>query len=117
MMGNSQLSLSKMDFKIIKQDQNFSLQREEVILEIKSSSNPSFKDVKDYLKKDEKVLVIKEIIGGFGRDTFLSKIFIYNSEEDKKNIETIPKKVRKKLAEEKAKAEKEKKVEEEVKTE
>ena len=107
-----------MKFKILKQEKNPFLQREEYQIEIESETNPCFEDVQKFLKKDEKVTVIKKIIGNSGRSIFVSEVFVYDSEEDKKKVETISQKTRKKLAEEAKKAkEAEEKAKEEAKKE
>ncbi len=105
-----------MEFKILKQEKNALLHREEYLIEVNSDSNPSFGDVKYFLKKDEKILVIRDIKGNFGSNTFRSEAFVYESQKYKDEIEVIPKKVRKKLEEEakkKAEEEAKKKAEEE----
>jgi len=130
-----------MKTKVIKQEKNPFLQREELIVEITSEAAPSTSEAVTALGKDEALTVIKKINTNFGRQTFLVEAVVYDSAEAKEKIETIPQKVRKKMeadkkaaeeeakkkaakeaeeakaAEEAAKAEAEKPAEEEVKEE
>ncbi|MBU2576235.1 MAG: hypothetical protein KKF50_00760 [Nanoarchaeota archaeon] len=89
-----------METKIIKQEKNPFLEREEIVMEISSETAPSFEDVKTVLGKDANLTVVKRIDGNFGKQTFTAEIFVYDNEEAKSKIETIPKKIRKKMAEE-----------------
>ena len=112
-----------METKIIKQEKNPFLQREEIVLEINSEISPSFEEIKKQIRKDEKLVAIKKVNSNFGTHKFIAEVFVYDSIEARKKIEKIPKKIRKKLAEEekskkeaeaKAKAEEEAKVAEEA---
>jgi len=95
-----------MESKIIKQEKNPFLQREEIVLEIKSEAAPSFEEIKKQIGKDENIVVIKKVNSNFGTQTFTAEVFVYDSAEARKKVETIPQKIRKKLAEEeKSKAE------------
>jgi ribosomal protein S24E len=99
-----------MKLEIIKQEKNPFLQREELTLKITSESAPSASDVISELGRDKELTVIKKINTNFGRQTFLTQVVVYDNAEAKKEIETIPQKVRKKMeAEKKAAAETEKK--------
>ena len=117
-----------MKTKVIKQEKNPFLQREELIVEITSEAAPSTSEAVTALGKDEALTVIKKINTNFGRQTFLVEAVVYDSAEAKEKIETIPQKVRKKMEADKkaaeeeakkkaAKAEAEKPGEEEVKEE
>ena len=105
-----------MESKIINQTKNPFLEREEFTLEITNETTPTFDEVKSELGKDASLTVVKKINTNFGRKTFLTEAVIYDNAEANKKIETIPKKVKKKIeAEEKAAAEATKKAEAEAK--
>jgi len=107
-----------MEHKIISQTKNPFLQRDEILIELKSASAPSFEDVKTAVGKDEKLVVVKRVDGQFGQHNFLAEVLVYESEKSKKEIEIVPRKTRLKIAEEEKKAKKEiakKKAEEEKK--
>ena len=102
--------------KIIKQEKNPFLEREEFTLEITNDVAPSFEEVKTELKKDPELTVVKKVHTNFGRQTFRVEAVVYDNAEAKKKVETIPQKVRKKMeADEKAAAEAAKKAEAEAK--
>ena len=103
-----------MKFNIIKQQKNPSLHREEYLIEIESNSNPSFEDVIKFIGKDKDLVVVKKIEGNFGRYVFNVDVVVYDSKEFKEKIEVIPRKIKKKMAEDAAKAEEEKKKAEEA---
>lgn len=90
-----------MESKIIKQEKNPFLQREELIVEIKADSAPSMEEVVKGLGKDEALTVVKKINTNFGRQTFLTELVVYDNIEARESIETIPQKVRKKMEAEK----------------
>ena len=101
--------------KIITQEKNPFLDREEILMDISSEVTPTFEEIKKQIGKDEKLIVIKKINTNFGKKKFLVELVIYNTIESKNKIETVPKKVRAKIAEEeKAKEEAEKKAKEEA---
>jgi ribosomal protein S24E len=85
--------------KILKQEKNPFLHREEFSIEIQADSNPSFEDVKKDLGKDPELSVVKKISSSFGKKVFNAEVFVYDSKELKDKIEVIPKKQRKKLEE------------------
>ena len=89
-----------MKTKIIKQEKNPHLSREEFLIQINSDITPSFEEVKKNLGLDEKLTVVKKVNTRFGEKTSFAEVFVYNSKESKDSIEVIPKKVRKKMAEE-----------------
>ena len=105
-----------MESKIIKQEKNSFLEREEIVLEIKNSVTPTYDEVKTEIGKPAELIVIKRINTNFGRQTFAVEAVVYDNIEALKKIETIPQKVRKKMeADKKAKDEADKKVAEEAK--
>ena len=106
-----------MEAKIIKQEKNPFFHREEFLIEITADTNPGFDEVKSFLGKDENLVVVKKIIGNFGRHMFNAEVFVYDSEDAKSKIETIPKKVKKKIEEDRKKAEETKAKEEKAKQE
>ena len=102
--------------KIIKQEKNPFLEREEIVLEIASETAPNAEEVKKLVGKDLDLTVVKNIQGNFGKKVFVAEVVVYDNAEAKKKIETIPKKVRKKMeADKKAEDDAKKKAEEEAK--
>ena len=108
-----------MESKIIKEKRNPFLDRTEILLEIKGEVAPTFEDVRSAIKGDAELIVIKRINTNFGKHTFTAEAVVYDSVEAKEKIETIPKKIRKKMEEEKraTEAAKKAKPEEAVSTE
>lgn len=94
-----------MEFEITSQLKNLLLKREEFQLQISSDSNPSFEELKTGFGKNPDLTVIKKIKGNFGLKKFSAEVFVYDSNEAKNQTEIIPRKIRKKLAEEAKKAE------------
>jgi ribosomal protein S24E len=94
-----------MKFKIIKQSKSELLNREEFFLEVSASKNPTRDEVISFLKKDPELCIVKEIQGNFGRDIFEVNVFVYSDLKSKEKTEYIPRKIKKKLDEEKKKAE------------
>jgi len=86
--------------EIIQQFRNDLLKRNEIKGIIKSNGNLGYenamKTVVEKLKTTEENIVLKNVKSKFGRDTFLIEALIYDSVEDKENIE--PKKKEKKKA-------------------
>jgi ribosomal protein S24E len=80
---------------------NTLLKRREVKIVVEAPSNPGFtnaqKMIADKYNAKEDEIVVKAVKSKFGRNTFLIDAFIYNSAQDKVNIE--PKKKVKKKAE------------------
>ena len=108
--------------KIIKQEKNPFLSREEIILEMNSETAPKIEDVKNAIGKDENLTIVKRINSNFGKHIFTADVLVYDNLEAKDKIEVIPQKIRKKLAaekkaEEEAKAKKEEAPTEEIVTE
>lgn len=85
--------------KIIKQEKNPFLEREEIIMEINSEVAPNSEEVKKMVGRDIDLTVVKKILGNFGKKVFVAEVVVYDNIEAKKKIETIPKKVRKKIEE------------------
>ena len=86
-----------MESKIIQQEKNPFLHREEFVIEFKSESNPSFDDVKKALgKDDDELVVVKKIKSNFGKKIFAAEAVVYDSKEAKEKIEISPKKTKKK---------------------
>lgn len=112
-----------MKHKIITQNKNPLLHREEMLIEFESESAPSFDDIKKTINKDNELTIVKRVDGNFGQHKFTADVLVYESKEAKDRVETIPKKIRAKMAEEekkrleeeKAKKEAEKKAAEEAK--
>ena len=90
------LRTSNMESKIIHQEKNPFLHREEFIIEFKSESNPSFDDIRGVLGKDDELVVVKKINSNFGKKIFIAETVVYDSKEFKEKIEASPKKVKKK---------------------
>jgi len=105
-----------METKIISQEKNPFLEREEFILEIKNKTSPTFDEVKSEIGKDAELIVVKKVNTNFGKQIFLTEAVVYNNMKAKEKIETIPQKVRKKIeADKKTEEEAKKKKEEETK--
>ena len=102
--------------KIIKQEKNPFLEREELTIQITNPATPTYDEVKEAIGKDKELTIVKKINTNFGRKIFTAEAVVYDNTEAKKKIETIPKKTKKKIqAEEKAAAEAAKKAEAEAK--
>ena len=86
-----------MESKIIKQEKNSFLEREEIVLEIKNDVTPTYDEVKTELGRDAELTVIKRINTNFGKRIFNVELVVYDNIEALKKIETIPQKVRKKM--------------------
>ena len=86
-----------MNTKIITQEKNPFLEREEIVLEIKNEVAPSFDEVKAEIGKDADLTVIKKVNTSFGKQVFDVEAVVYDSKEAKEKIETIPQKIRKKI--------------------
>ena len=90
-----------MDTKIISKNKNNFLNREEIVMEINNPSTPSIDSVKEATGKTKELVVVRKIHSNFGSHTFTADIVVYDSLESKEKAEVVPRKVRKKLAEEK----------------
>ena len=94
-----------MEHKIIRKEKNPFLGREEFLIEIKSTLNPVEEDIKKMVGKDPELAIVKKITNNFGRHNFSADVIVYESAEAKQRVETVPKKVRKQMEEDKKKAE------------
>ncbi|MFA4960217.1 MAG: hypothetical protein WC548_00990 [Candidatus Pacearchaeota archaeon] len=94
-----------MESKIISQKKNPFLEREEIVIEIENGVTPSYDEVKKIVGKDKELVVIKKVSANFGRYKFIAEVVVYDNKEAKDKIEVVPKKIRKKMEEEKKKAE------------
>ena len=76
---------------VTKDFRNEFLKRKEVSLVITSKENPGInggtKAIAENFKVDENVIVVKAVRSRFGRDSFLIEAFIYDSVEDKNEVE------------------------------
>lgn len=104
-MANSLLNQNKMEAKILKQEKNPFLKREEFTIEITSEANPVEAEIIEFIGKDAESTVVRTISSNFGSDSFLADVVVYDSAEAKTEVMTIPQKVRKKMEAEKKKAE------------
>ncbi len=98
--------MAEENVKIISSTKNPFLEREELIIEVTGDVPPSNEEVKTFTGKDTNTVVVNTIKTSFGKHTFVADVFIYDSVESKEKIQTIPQKVRKKMAEEQAAAKK-----------
>jgi len=105
-LQSNQNNMAEENFKIISKTKNPFLDREELVIEIMGDVPPSNEEVKKITGKDADTVVVNTIRTAFGKQTFVADVFIYNSIESKEKIQTIPQKVRKKMAEEQAAAKK-----------
>ncbi|MCR4284589.1 MAG: hypothetical protein NUV97_00915 [archaeon] len=94
-----------MKTQIISQEKNPFLNREEIVLGITSEITPNVDSIKEAIGKDKDLIVVKRVNSNFGRQTFTANIFVYDSKESKDKVETIPQKVRIKMAKDKKEAE------------
>lgn len=80
-----------METKVINEKQNNLFKRKEVLFEIESDSTPSYPDMENLASKKFSTLKenvkVKGIRGKFGSKKFAISIFIYDSEQDKNEIE------------------------------
>ena len=90
-----------MESKVLSKVRNPFLNREEIIMEIKGVSAPSIESVKEATGKPKELIVVKKVYSNFGNQTFKADLVIYDSVESKDRIEVVPRKIRKKVEEEK----------------
>ena len=97
------------NFKIIEQKENPLFKRKEIKISIETEVTPSYTDTEKLISEKFSVSVenikIKKISGNFGSRTFIITVNIYDSKEDKENIE--PKSKKDKVKENKIPEEKE----------
>ncbi|MBU3923715.1 MAG: hypothetical protein KJ592_02255 [Nanoarchaeota archaeon] len=94
-----------MESQILQQTKNPFLEREEYIIKITNETTPTFDEAKSQIGKDTDLIVIKKINTNFGKKTFEVEAVVYDNKEAKEKIETIPKKVKKKIEAERKVAE------------
>lgn len=86
-----------MDFKITNERKNDLFGRKEFEIHVESNSTPSRDElgklISEKLSSPVERMVIKKIDSNFGSNTFLIKVFVYNSEDEKNKIEPKKKKV------------------------
>jgi ribosomal protein S24E len=84
-----------MEVKVLEDKENFLFNRKEVKLIAKGEKTPSYDEAAELLSSNFKAekdnIVVRGVMGKFGRDTFLVSASIYNTKEDKDKFE--PKKV------------------------
>lgn len=89
--------------KIIEDKNNSLLRRREVKVIIESEKNPSMQDagklISEHFKCKEENILIKQIKGKFGRNTFLISANLYNSKEEKEKTEPKRKEKKEKAGE------------------
>ncbi len=76
-----------MNLKVLKKNKNPFLNREELQVEIKAESTPSFEQVKTALEKDPELTIIKRIDSNFGAKTFHADVLVYDNKEAKDRVE------------------------------
>jgi len=78
----------------IKDNKNTLLKRREIKAIVQAPSNPSFEKASELIahhtKSSSEAIVINNVRGKFGRDTFLIDAFVYGSKEDKEKVEQKP---------------------------
>lgn len=107
-----------MESKVISQKRNPFLEREDIVIQISEKITPSKEEVVEFVGKGKEVTVVRKISSGFGKNSFTAEVFVYDSKEAKDRIEVVPKKIKKKIEEERKAREMEeakKKAEEEAK--
>ena len=77
-----------MESKIIKQEKNSFLEREEIVLEIKNDITPTYDEVKTEVGKPAELIVIKRINTNFGKRIFSVDLVVYDNLDALKKIET-----------------------------
>jgi len=86
--------------EILEEQDNFLTNRKEIKIIVKAEKNPSFEEASNLLqekyKTEKDLIVIRQIKGKFGRNTFLISAFIYKSKEDKEKFELKKKQEKKK---------------------
>ncbi len=77
--------------KIIEDKENFMLNRREIKMVVEASKNPSYDEalviISNHFKASPENVVVNNVKGKFGRDTFLVSGFIYKTKEDKEKFE------------------------------
>ncbi|MFA5060880.1 MAG: hypothetical protein WC494_01015 [Candidatus Pacearchaeota archaeon] len=107
-----------MESKILSQKKNPFLKREEIVVQITDDVTPSKEKVVELIGKEKDTTIVRKISAGFGNNLFVAEVLVYDSKDLRDKIEIIPKKVKKKMEEERRAREAEeakKKAEEEAK--
>ena len=80
---------------IISDSKNDLLKRRELVLELSAPKTPSFEEaakmVAEQFKADAECVVVKSIVGGFGKSSFKLSVFIYSGVSEKQKYEPKPK--------------------------
>jgi len=96
-----------MESKIISQQKNPFLEREEFVIEIKSESGvPKKEEIVADLGKNPELTIVRRVNTKFGRRTFSADVIVYDNAEAKGKYLVIPKKVKKKMEAERVAEEK-----------
>jgi small subunit ribosomal protein S24e len=94
--------------EILQNKKNNLLHREEVVISLESKSTPSknevIKEVSEKMKKPAENIVIEKIDGKYGERKVKIYAKIYDELKFRDKFETIPRKIKKKIAEEAKKA-------------
>lgn len=99
--------------KVLQDKRNDLLKRREVKIIIEESGNPGFVKAKEFVVKEFKaepgLILMNNVKGKFGRDTFLIDAFIYDTKEDMEKLEGVQKieEVKEEVKEEKVEDKKE----------
>lgn len=93
-----------MESKILRQEKNPYLKREEYSIEIKSETNPVESEIVSFVGKAAELTTIEKINNNFGSQVFNVEVFVYDDLSAKKEVQTIAKKEKKRIEEEKKKA-------------
>jgi len=106
-----------MKSEIVSKIKNPFLRREELIIKIESEVTPRISEIVELTKEESDKVVVNKIKTNFGTKKCTADVFVYETKEAKEAARVIPKKIRKKMEEERKKAEAEakKKAEEEAK--
>ncbi len=82
--------------EIIEDKENFLLNRKEIKIVVEAEKTPSLEEalniVSENFKAEKDLIVINQVKGKFGRNTFLISAFIYKNKEDKDKLEGVKKK-------------------------
>jgi len=91
--------------KIIEEKQNQFLKRKEIKVIMEAEKNPTIQEatkiVAEQFKAEEENIIVRQVKGKFGRNTFLISANIYNNKEAKEQIEPKKKEKKGKTGEEK----------------
>jgi len=86
--------------EILEDNENFLLNRKEVKVVVEANSTPTYDEATNIIAKQfggsPDTIVIRQVKGRFGRNTFLIEAFVYKTKEDKDKFELKGKKVKEK---------------------